>query len=603
VALVVAGFPAVSFAAPPQDCGSTQWTSALKALDPSVGGACVTEATDQTLGVNLRLVQFPNGGSTVGADEVASWKPLLFESAKTALAKYRGLVPSLSVHDISFVLRPMTYQGNVLAATGKGPQAECLVVISTLAVTPEKRGDSTPPTVAHELAHCLQQWNVPQQAGLPKEVRDWWVEGSAEYLGNVVFENAEHLAADAEELRSGGALTDQVYGTTVLFAWFAQQKNTPAAIFGFWGAMPTSGGSAAQQAALVATVTADGLQKFAQAWVDGTIQMPSGHALPAPLLDPITLTASDTRTVSGVPFSVIRGVLSFPEPGDFTLATTFTGAPGVKFHTGTGWGEAPTTGSDCTPKVTFAGISTSAAAPKLTIVATKVSERSSACPPPPPPPTCTDFSKRDPCLAGEWVFDDAASAAQINTALPDANPKADVVGDIALKLVSDGKATQTFTEFSSSVGSDVDVASFAEVKAAGTVEATWSTSADGTFRLCPTSDNVTLTTTVQLFLGEFNPVSTVTVDGAHLGDVAYTCSATTLTLRPPKVTIQGGAPLIWIFHKKGGGGCSAAPGPAELMTAFLGAMLLRRRRARSLRQRGLQVGEGGVASVAADDQV
>jgi hypothetical protein len=89
-ALFCFAFSAAAVAGPPQDCSAPPWVAALAVLDPAAKGACVTNAVDQVLGVNLRMAQFPTDTDTVSTEEVASiWKPLIFDSAKAALEKYR----------------------------------------------------------------------------------------------------------------------------------------------------------------------------------------------------------------------------------------------------------------------------------------------------------------------------------------------------------------------------------------------------------------------------------------------------------------------------------------------------------------------------------
>jgi hypothetical protein len=42
-------------------------------------------------------------------------------------------------------------------------------------------------TIAHEMFHCYQVWNFPEQADDAWSVQDWWGEGTANYFSNVVW--------------------------------------------------------------------------------------------------------------------------------------------------------------------------------------------------------------------------------------------------------------------------------------------------------------------------------------------------------------------------------------------------------------------------------
>ncbi len=99
--MVVVSLSSLAFAGPQQDCSSAAFVNAAKALDPAVSGSCSTDATDQDLGVNLRLAEVPADLGPLSPADVDLWKTLVLPSARTALEKYRGLVSTLALHDVT----------------------------------------------------------------------------------------------------------------------------------------------------------------------------------------------------------------------------------------------------------------------------------------------------------------------------------------------------------------------------------------------------------------------------------------------------------------------------------------------------------------------
>jgi hypothetical protein len=568
--------------AAPVPCTDPAWlASAAKFYDFLTGMTCDDLGSVQASGVTLRVVE--DDQHKLSDSDAADFKALTLSSAQAALSKYKALSPWLTYQNVTFVLSPSVF-GYSLAAADLGLGTECLVTVLTEAQSlkdPVLRQTALPAAIAHELVHCVQHWNMPQQLVVKKDFRAWWSEGAADLLSHTVFENKAGVMelAGTFEAQSTTPLTRLDYPGYVFFAWYAQKKGDPGAVFTLMTKMPTSGDEQTQRATLLANVGQENLQVFARAYVDGTIATPQGWTLPKPMLPQTTFSGDDTRTQTGATFGVTRGQLVFQD-GEYTLTASSTGTPDVKYKSGGGaWGSPPATAGGCPDPVVYAGFSTGTADPKLTFTAKKLEQPMTMDCQAPPVVGCQALGEKDPCLAGNWVLDATAAEQLVNAALGgDPNPKAVINGDSVVQLTTaDGGAHLAYSDFDLVVGED-DPASLYETTLHGAIDGDWSTSG-GVFRVCPSSDTVVLDTSVQLFLGTDNPKAEASFTGAEVRDLDYTCSGDTLTLKGKgqASTTANGAPLIWVYKRAAGKGCSAVPA-GGLLFAAAGLLLRRRRR-------------------------
>ena len=132
-------------------------------------------------------------------------------------------------------------------------------------------------TIAHEIYHCYQKKYFRSQERAANKVDDgWWVEGTAEFVGNFLFPCGPNAAAMASDYRMGTRLNRQVPGGYADYVFYTHLADRHGFDFGalkdFTGGMATGPGAPAQNAAL-ANYPEIGrkFHTFAQAYVDGEI--------------------------------------------------------------------------------------------------------------------------------------------------------------------------------------------------------------------------------------------------------------------------------------------------------------------------------------------
>ncbi len=80
--------------------------------------------------------------------------------------------------------------------------------------------------IAHEFAHCVESASFPAPYEIPSEIRRWWVEGLADYMSNVVYEDTdfEHRTIKYLQLeRLAVPVPDRSYQNFIFFQFLANE--------------------------------------------------------------------------------------------------------------------------------------------------------------------------------------------------------------------------------------------------------------------------------------------------------------------------------------------------------------------------------------------
>lgn len=185
-------------------------------------------------------------------------------------------------------------------------------------------------TIAHELFHCYQYTNLAEQESGPDgDAADWWIEGSAEYFGSVVYPSVNAEFGYLGRLDGLSVNTSLIFIDYPAYAFFeyldAQGGMSPRGVItDILLQMPQSGGYDEQQAALSGVPgMADAFHYFGQAYLDKQLHDLGGGTLP---VHPQEGDASDFPIGPGEahfaadPFVLHRYRLRFAENARFTVA-------------------------------------------------------------------------------------------------------------------------------------------------------------------------------------------------------------------------------------------------------------------------------------------
>lgn len=185
-------------------------------------------------------------------------------------------------------------------------------------------------TLAHELFHCFQFKNYWAQTGDAHSL--WWMEGTAEYFGNVVYPtvNAEsEFWGDFDVNSLGTSLVDMEYQNVVFFQYLANRVGDEG-VLRLMDSMPSSGGRAAELSALAGYPDIENLfHSFAKAYLNGEILDTGGGPIgTSPRMDRLrTFDSSRTESIPTNTFVLTRAVFVFPERKRYTI--TEEGADGL----------------------------------------------------------------------------------------------------------------------------------------------------------------------------------------------------------------------------------------------------------------------------------
>jgi hypothetical protein len=159
--------------------------------------------------------------------------------------------------------------------TARDPSTNCMVAVYPVAVGRAGGGefDVFKQILAHEIFHCYQFWNYNARSlGVPYSENKWWVEGTAEYFGNVVYPsvNAEYEYLPGFDRRSPfDSILEMDYENFMFFQYIANQIGN-SGVLNIIEAMPEAAGG--QGDALSAFPDIENLfHSFGRAYLDGEV--------------------------------------------------------------------------------------------------------------------------------------------------------------------------------------------------------------------------------------------------------------------------------------------------------------------------------------------
>lgn len=161
----------------------------------------------------------------------------------------------------------------------------CQVILYPFAVErgEEKGVEIFKQTVAHEVFHCFQAWNMPSDSAENYSGNAWWLEGSAEYFSNLVYPTANdewERVPDFDKKSAATPLYKLGYATTVFWQYLGNEIGD-AALVELLKSLPGTPDPRVSGQALAAR---PGMQEhwhgFAQAWADRAIADTGGGFLP-----------------------------------------------------------------------------------------------------------------------------------------------------------------------------------------------------------------------------------------------------------------------------------------------------------------------------------
>ncbi|TAK13298.1 MAG: hypothetical protein EPO32_05780 [Anaerolineae bacterium] len=253
-------------------------------------------------------------------------------------------------------------------------------------------------TIAHEIFHCFQAWNLERQFNGPGEDSWWWGDGTAEYFSNLVYPStdAEYDFADSFNWMSQtDPLTTMSYENFVFFQFLGNTIGEEGVI-ALLRTLPTTPGRAAQLAALAAVPgMEETFEAFVRSVLDQTLMDSSGRLmhlkLPLDANDVVRFSDIGIRDFSAEPFVFARYIVIFDSEKSFAVETLSVGVGRSSWRAGAtmgGWAPLPTPvtgGCEDLPYLMYVITTTPAAVRTESLAATSVTE--APC---------------DECLLGRW---------------------------------------------------------------------------------------------------------------------------------------------------------------------------------------------------------
>ncbi|HET7010453.1 MAG TPA: hypothetical protein VFI11_06730 [Anaerolineales bacterium] len=341
-----------------------------------------------------------------------------YGAATVAWNRYSLLTPPSGVSilkgiDIVFSLLNAQESATILAMVpSESTDQRCLIVVYLPAIQANEQTKSSPDdfshfaqTIAHEVFHCFQVWNFPEQSDDAWAVQDWWGEGTAAYFSNVVYPevNAEWEFLGGFVWKSANTSLLQMSYENFAFFQFLSSKIGDNGILQLIGKMPFGGGEAAQATALADFPAVQTLfHDFGRATIDGSIVDTGGKTLPTyPPLVPedhqIEVYDAEIRSLTPPPFVLDRHAIRFVEGREYTVEKALTGSAegldGARNVLATAtWGEMPPiVSAGCAPIDYYVLVtSTQASGGSYALELTMLPKRDLGC---------------DECLVGTWDID------------------------------------------------------------------------------------------------------------------------------------------------------------------------------------------------------
>ncbi len=280
--------------------------------------------------------------------------------------------------DLVFTTLSFPGKSNVLAMTPTTDKQApvCQVIVYPHAITDatnKKSVEVFKQTIAHEVFHCFQVWNIPSHttANYPSGT-EWWVEGTAEYFSNVVYPTANDEWSRVDDFDRNSAtkpLYQLSYENTVFFQYLGQTLGN-ARLIELLKSLP---GDSDPKVSADALAAVPGMQttfhEFAQTWADRQIPDTGGGFLP----NTTYIASSDQLVVGGPdhqleaqPLLLKRYLFIFPPENIYQVSTQFSGAEGMSsarpdYTTGTWANLTPEIGPGCDEEKKYVFLLTSAA--------------------------------------------------------------------------------------------------------------------------------------------------------------------------------------------------------------------------------------------------
>jgi hypothetical protein len=436
------------------------------------GLADCAEYTSETMNGAEYRVYYPAEWMT---DPGGGWGTPYLDTAVEAIhlsAQVYGALGTMGAVNFIFA-GPESPQGNI-AQSGlvhylSDEPCGVLLYPESTTLTPDRFSQ----IVAHELFHCFQHWNFPDQMEVGKKTRRWWDEGTAMYFSNVVYPtaNEEWTWIDKfDEYSVNRPLTQLAYEDFVFFQYLGNTIGDKA-IINLIGSLPDGGGEAEQQAALAAYPNfAQLYQAFAQAYLDGAIADTSGQTIP---IHPhaghqIAVDATQAITIDLRPFVLERRMLTLAPGLEFEIGVKPAGAPsehaGRPPGTAGGWAELPSP-VDCDAPRQFQLALTSTAAAVSSDGGARIdfsfAAAAAEC-----EPVCAASAAAntgsapecpaDPCLVGKWRVTDIGGFLQGLWAQSGATGIAveDTDGRMVYTFGADGSFAVVAKQFAVTAGAD-----------------------------------------------------------------------------------------------------------------------------------------------------
>lgn len=420
----------------------------------------------------------------------------------------------------------------------------CPVIINPAAMALDEAAYKQ--AIAHEIFHCFQAWNLPEQLDGPGRDSDWWAEGTAEYYSNLVYPsvNAEHgFAAKFSSVSTISPLTDMSYENFAFFQ-FLGSRIGPIALIAMLRDMPTHPGRDFQLAALAAVPEMeDTFEEFVRSVLDNTlVDSDSGPInIPVHYTNEFLFTDISSIDFSGPPFVVARYKLSFAGEREYSVSSVPVGAAGRSGARGGGatggWASIPESVRGCgeLEYVLYVITTTPTAVRTETIATTMVTE--APC---------------DECLIGRWeaTNDSMLSYMQsvVSTGEDNAPTVKGVTGIAFLDFDANGTGAGGYENF---VVHETGVAGNEGTEVFVTFQGFSSGpyTADGSALIGLSGGTTEMLATVQILAnGVSMGTSTVPIKPEDFPvsssvSTAYICDGDTLTTWPPA---EGVEPIEWI---------------------------------------------------------
>jgi len=162
------------------------------------------------------------------------FREAIAEAGIKSMAAFSRLKAGIQYHSVQFIISPKVEIGGLTGVPkvlGVSASDTCIVTlngdINTLKMEgggkasdfPALFGETFKNTIAHEIAHCFQNWNFPAQMKTGSE--HWWDEGTAMYLASTLYPFATpgqaKMVKEFDKLSATTPLTKLDYHTYVFF--------------------------------------------------------------------------------------------------------------------------------------------------------------------------------------------------------------------------------------------------------------------------------------------------------------------------------------------------------------------------------------------------